>query len=118
MLVFRQCIGYPMPLPMVELLRYLEANGFVNYIASGGDRDFMRVVTDRQHEERLEERICRVATTGQSSRASGRAMKRASRRLVNSSKSMGRALSDPMLATCWSISWLPPDRRSNRSLRP
>lgn len=31
--------------PMVELLRYLEANGFVNYIASGGDRDFMRVVT-------------------------------------------------------------------------
>jgi phosphoserine phosphatase len=31
--------------PMVELLRYLEAHGFVNYIASGGDRDFMRVVT-------------------------------------------------------------------------
>lgn len=28
--------------PMVELLRYLEANGFTNYIASGGDRDFMR----------------------------------------------------------------------------
>ncbi len=28
--------------PMVELLRYLEANGFVTYIASGGDRDFMR----------------------------------------------------------------------------
>ena len=28
--------------PMVELLRYLEANGFMNYIASGGDRDFMR----------------------------------------------------------------------------
>jgi hypothetical protein len=27
---------------MVELLRYLEANGFVTYIASGGDRDFMR----------------------------------------------------------------------------
>ena len=33
-------------LPMVELLRYLEANGFTNYIASGGDRDFMRPVTD------------------------------------------------------------------------
>jgi phosphoglycolate phosphatase-like HAD superfamily hydrolase len=32
--------------PMVELLRYLEANGFSNYIASGGDRDFMRPVTD------------------------------------------------------------------------
>ena len=24
---------------------YLEANGFTNYIASGGDRDFMRPVT-------------------------------------------------------------------------
>ena len=33
-------------LPMVELLRYLEANGFTIYIASGGDRDFMRSVTD------------------------------------------------------------------------
>jgi hypothetical protein len=30
---------------MVELLRHLEANGFTNYIASGGDRDFMRPVT-------------------------------------------------------------------------
>jgi phosphoglycolate phosphatase-like HAD superfamily hydrolase len=28
--------------PMVDLLKYLEANGFTNYIASGGDRDFMR----------------------------------------------------------------------------
>ena len=28
--------------PMLELLRYLEANGFTTYIASGGDRDFMR----------------------------------------------------------------------------
>jgi phosphoserine phosphatase len=28
--------------PMTELLRYLEANGFVPYIASGGNRDFMR----------------------------------------------------------------------------
>ena len=28
--------------PMVDLLRYLEANGFTTYIASGGDRDFMR----------------------------------------------------------------------------
>jgi len=33
-------------LPMVELLRYLEANGFANYIASGGDRDFMRPITE------------------------------------------------------------------------
>ena len=31
-------------MPMVELLRYLEANGFTTYIASGGDRDFMRPV--------------------------------------------------------------------------
>ena len=31
--------------PMVELLRYLEAHGFTNYIASGGGRDFMRPVT-------------------------------------------------------------------------
>src|SRR6516164_4606886 len=28
--------------PMIELLRYLEAHGFTTYIASGGDRDFMR----------------------------------------------------------------------------
>ncbi len=33
--------------PMVELLRYLEANGFTIYIASGGDRDFMRPVAGR-----------------------------------------------------------------------
>ena len=31
--------------PMVELLRYLEDNGFTCYIASGGDRDFMRPIT-------------------------------------------------------------------------
>jgi phosphoserine phosphatase len=31
--------------PMLELLRYLEAHGFTNYIASGGDRDFMRPIT-------------------------------------------------------------------------
>jgi hypothetical protein len=31
--------------PMVELLAYLEANGFSNYIASGGGRDFMRPVS-------------------------------------------------------------------------
>jgi len=39
---YRSC-GYA---PMVELLRYLEANGFVTYIASGGDRDFMRPVAE------------------------------------------------------------------------
>ena len=32
--------------PMVELLDFLAANGFANYIASGGGRDFMRPVSD------------------------------------------------------------------------
>jgi phosphoglycolate phosphatase-like HAD superfamily hydrolase len=31
--------------PMVELLHYLEANGFTCYIVSGGGRDFMRPIT-------------------------------------------------------------------------
>ena len=31
--------------PMIELLRYLEANHFACYIASGGNRDFMRTIT-------------------------------------------------------------------------
>ncbi len=31
--------------PMVELLGYLEANGFSNYIASGSGRDFMRPIS-------------------------------------------------------------------------
>jgi phosphoserine phosphatase len=31
--------------PMVELLDYLTANGFTNYIVSGGGRDFMRPVS-------------------------------------------------------------------------
>lgn len=30
--------------PMVELMRFLEAHGFTTYIASGGDRDFLRPV--------------------------------------------------------------------------
>lgn len=32
-------------LPMVELLDYLAAHGFTNYIVSGGGRDFMRPIT-------------------------------------------------------------------------
>ena len=35
--------------PMIELLRYLEANGFACYIVSGGDRDFMRPMTDEYY---------------------------------------------------------------------
>src|SRR5215207_6843014 len=31
--------------PMIELLDYLEVNGFSNYIASGGGRDFMRPIS-------------------------------------------------------------------------
>jgi phosphoserine phosphatase len=31
--------------PMIELLGYLEANGFQNFIASGGGRDFMRPIS-------------------------------------------------------------------------
>lgn len=30
--------------PMIELLRYLESHGFTTYIASAGDRDFMRPI--------------------------------------------------------------------------
>lgn len=33
--------------PMVELLDYLEAHAFSNYIVSGGGRDFMRPITER-----------------------------------------------------------------------
>jgi phosphoserine phosphatase len=42
---YLQC-GYK---PMVELLAYLEANGFSNYIASGGGRDFMRPISDEMY---------------------------------------------------------------------
>jgi phosphoserine phosphatase len=31
--------------PMIELLRYLETNGFSNFIVSGGGRDFMRPIS-------------------------------------------------------------------------
>ena len=35
--------------PMVELLGYLAANGFTNYIASGGGRDFLRPVSQEMY---------------------------------------------------------------------
>ena len=50
-MIWPQAASHPLPgrsylscayVPMIELLRYLEANGFTTYIASGGDRDFMR----------------------------------------------------------------------------
>lgn len=40
---FLDC-GY---LPMRELLRYLESNGFTTFIATGGDRDFLRPVAQQ-----------------------------------------------------------------------
>jgi phosphoglycolate phosphatase-like HAD superfamily hydrolase len=36
--LYRQCVYQP----MLELLRYLDAHGFITYIVSGGGRDFMR----------------------------------------------------------------------------
>ena len=41
-LAYRDCIYQP----MLELLRYLDANGFTNHIVSGGGRDFMRGFAD------------------------------------------------------------------------
>jgi len=35
--------------PMVELLRFLEKNGFTCYIVSGGERDFMRPMTEANY---------------------------------------------------------------------
>ena len=42
-LLYRECTYQP----MLELLRLLEANGFANYIVSGGGRDFMRGFAQR-----------------------------------------------------------------------
>jgi phosphoserine phosphatase len=47
--------------PMVELLDHLSANGFTNYIASGGGRDFMRPVSHEMY------RIPREAVIGSGS---------------------------------------------------
>jgi hypothetical protein len=41
-----ESLGEKQPWKAVQLLGYLEANGFTNYIASGGDRDFMRPITE------------------------------------------------------------------------
>ena len=47
--------------PMLELLAYLDANGFANYIASGGGRDFMRPISQEMY------RIPRERVIGSSS---------------------------------------------------
>ena len=49
-------------LPMTELLGYLEANGFSNYIASGGGRDFMRPISQDVYGI-ARERVIGTATT-------------------------------------------------------
>ena len=48
--------------PMVELLAYLEANGFSNYVASGGGRDFIRPVSQELYGV-PRERVIGSATT-------------------------------------------------------
>jgi phosphoglycolate phosphatase-like HAD superfamily hydrolase len=48
--------------PMVELLDLLAANGFTNYIASGGGRDFMRPVSDELYHIPRERVIGSTAT--------------------------------------------------------
>jgi len=45
-LTLKRPYAYAVYQPMVELLRYLEANGFTCYIVSGGERDFMRPMTE------------------------------------------------------------------------
>jgi phosphoserine phosphatase len=42
---YLQCVY----VPMVELLSYLDANGFTNYIVSGGGRDFMRPISQEAY---------------------------------------------------------------------
>jgi hypothetical protein len=55
--------------PMVELLGYLDANGFTNYIASGGGRDFMRPISMRPISQEVygipRDRVIGSATTFQ-----------------------------------------------------
>jgi phosphoglycolate phosphatase-like HAD superfamily hydrolase len=49
--------------PMQELLRYLRANGFKNYIVSGGGADFMRVWVERVYGIPPEQTIGSTART-------------------------------------------------------
>jgi hypothetical protein len=56
--LYRDC-GYA---PMVELLRLLDANGFSNYIVSGGGRDFIRQISGAIYGIR-EERVIGSSTS-------------------------------------------------------
>jgi len=57
--------------PMVQLLRYLESHGFTCYIASGGDRDFMRPVTAQMYGVPRERVIGSSSTFTYTSNANG-----------------------------------------------
>jgi phosphoglycolate phosphatase-like HAD superfamily hydrolase len=57
--------------PMVELLDYLAAHGFANYIASGGGRDFMRPVSREMYGIPRERVIGSSATLGYRSDGGG-----------------------------------------------
>jgi len=57
--------------PMIELLKYLAANGFTNYIASGGGRDFMRPVTAQMYGVPRERVIGSSSTFTYTSNANG-----------------------------------------------
>ena len=85
---FHEC-GYQ---PMVELLRYLEANGFTSYIASGGDRDFMRPGHrgDLRHPAGARDRqLERAALPRRRARRHGRRTGRRARRLRRRSGQAG-----------------------------
>ena len=99
---YRDC-GY---LPMVELLRYLEANGFTTYIASGGDRDFMRPVDrgDVRHPagagHRQLQRPCATSTTSTAARVAyarrdGRVRRRPGRSRCESGAASAAGRSSP-----------------------
>ena len=49
--------------PMLELLAYLASNGFSNYIASGGGRDFMRPISTSPVSRTSRSSLCCYVTT-------------------------------------------------------
>jgi phosphoserine phosphatase len=57
--------------PMVELLGYLDANGFTNYIVSGGGRDFMRPISQDMYRIPRERVIGSSSTFAYASNGSG-----------------------------------------------
>jgi phosphoglycolate phosphatase-like HAD superfamily hydrolase len=57
--------------PMVELLGYLAVNGFTNYIASGGGRDFMRPISQEVYGIARERVIGSAATFEYASNGNG-----------------------------------------------